>query len=117
VKTDEFAPLSAKVHGRKFQAVFILLSAPEWHLLVMGNTAGQHLSVKQWPTPAHCSSSRPSRHQPDDSGGSVDVFTGASTALLRAKQRSLPAYEVVRLSAAGQSLMTPSGFGVTGGRG
>ena len=94
----------------------MLLSALEWHLLVMGNTAGQHLSVKQWPTRHIVLLVLPGTNLMT-LAGPVDVFTRASTALLRAKQRSSPAYEVVLLTAEGQSLMTPSGFGVTGGRG
>ena len=94
----------------------MLLSAPEWHLLVMGSTAGQRLSVKQWPTRHIVLIALPGTNLMT-LAGPVDVFTRASTALLRANERSSPAYEVVLLTAEGQSLMTPSGFGVTGGRG
>ncbi|MGO9517942.1 MAG: GlxA family transcriptional regulator [Candidatus Korobacteraceae bacterium] len=48
--------------------------------------------------------------------GPVDVFTRASTALVRAGKRSSAAYEVALLTAGDGPLMTPSGFGVTGGR-
>ena len=81
----------------------------------MGNTAGQHFSVKQWPTRHIVLLVLPGTNLMT-LAGPVDVFTRASTALLRAKQRSSSAYEVVLLTAEGQSLMTPSGFGVTGGR-
>ena len=84
----------------------MLLSAPEWHLLVMGNTAGQRLSVKQWPTRHIVLVVLPGTNLMT-LAGPVDVFTRASTALLRAKQRSSPAYEVVLLTAEGHSLMTP----------
>ena len=94
----------------------MLLSVAEQHLLVVGNSAEGHLSVKQWPT-RRIVLLVLSGSNLMTLAGPVDVFTRASTALLRAKQRSSPAYEVVLLTAEAQSLMTPSGFGVTGGRG
>jgi len=94
----------------------MLLSVAEQHLLVVGNSAEGHLSVKQWPT-RRIVLLVLSGSNLMTLAGPVDVFTRASTALLRANQRSSPAYEVVLLTAEAQSLMTPSGFGVTGGRG
>ena len=93
----------------------MLLSAPEQHLLDMGNNAEEHLSVPQWPTRPIVLLVFPGTNLMT-LAGPVDVFTRASTALLRAKLRSSPAYEVMLLTAEGQSLITPSGFGVTGGR-
>jgi transcriptional regulator GlxA family with amidase domain len=48
--------------------------------------------------------------------GPIDVFTRASVALVRSGKRRSPAYEVVLLTTDDAPLMTPSGFGVTGGR-
>jgi transcriptional regulator GlxA family with amidase domain len=90
----------------------MLLSAREEHQVVMGE---QPLSVKQWPTRRIVLLTFP-----DTSlitlAGPVDVFTRASKALNRNKQRSSPAYEVVILTADEGPLTTPSGFGVTGTR-
>ena len=91
------------------------LSALGRHLVVMGHAAESQPRVTQWPTRRIVLLVLPGTNLMT-LAGPVDVFTRASTALLRAKQRSSPAYEVVILTADDGRLMTPSGFGITGGR-
>jgi transcriptional regulator GlxA family with amidase domain len=81
----------------------------------MGVAREQLVSVKQWPTRSIVLLVLPGTNLMT-LAGPVDVFTRASMALLRTRQRASPAYEVVLLAGGDGPFITPSGFGVTGGR-
>jgi transcriptional regulator GlxA family with amidase domain len=94
----------------------MLLPALERHLLVMAIPAEQQrLGVRQWPTRRVVLLVLPGTNLMT-LAGPVDVFTRASTALLRAKKRDSAAYEVVLLTENDAPFMTPSGFALIGGR-
>jgi transcriptional regulator GlxA family with amidase domain len=95
-----------------FHGAGVFPSASVWD---MGNSALEHSTVKQWPTRTIVLLVLPGTNLMT-LAGPVDVFTRASAALIRTGKRSSPAYQVALLTGDDAALLTPSGFGVTGGR-